>query len=908
MRVHDLRSPLLSWVRNLIWAVTVVVAATARTRPASGQVAAGPVAAATGLPDAAFGATRGVFVPGGARAGDADPTAVELSPGQLSLQSGGQAVLVGNLWRRGAAMPGRGVGLFVGAPVWGGGGVGFALQGIGSSRPSGSGGTDISGHTKLVLGYGIGGRTFGIGATWAHLFDGGAIGGLDTFDAGISFRPMSGLAAALVLEDFARPRVPGAAGAGLVAPAGFDDRLPRRWAGELALRPMGIDRLEIAAGALHLGDDPWSKVSPRFRLAARVGAAWHLLVELELDPRRADPAPTPGTVSSGTDWRATLGATLDLDHGSLGLAARRSFTPQAAGGENWGASGVWRVSAETNSPSASIPRAVRISLEGVQGDREFLMLALRLRQLARDSSIAAVFLKIESLELGLGRVEELRDAIAELRGRGKKVVAYLTNASMREMYLASACDRVVMHPAGGMTFAGLSQVVTFYKGAMDRLGVSVDLVRIAELKGAMEPYVMTGQSEPVRQNRNQLLDDVFARILSGVAAGRGRELGSTVRPAAGAGAAASPPPSWLDQLIAVGSFSPAEALRAGLVDAVRDQSDAEQALRDLVGRRAIEIRDLDLASVRAPRWSRRRVAVILIDGTITEGASRHLPFDLGSVAGADTLVEALEECRRDPVIGAVVLRVNTPGGSAFSSDVIARAVLRVRAAGKPVVVSMGDVAASGGYYVSAPADVIFAEPSTTTGSIGIFGFKVDAARLLSMLSINVEVLRRGPHADQEGPYRPWTPEERQIAERKIRYLYDLFVATVASGRKSRGMTPERVDHIGRGHVWTGAQAQGLGLVDELGGVLAAIDRAAALGGVPVAFSESPELVLLPRSTKSILQAVVGLAGADTDASGAEPSPTRLTPPLRAALRLAAPYLFGAGEGVEARIPFDLELR
>jgi protease-4 len=183
-----------------------------------------------------------------------------------------------------------------------------------------------------------------------------------------------------------------------------------------------------------------------------------------------------------------------------------------------------------------------------------------------------------------------------------------------------------------------------------------------------------------------------------------------------------------------------------------------------------------------------------------------------------------------------------------------------------------------------------------------------------MLSINVEVLRRGPHADQEGPYRPWTPEERQIAERKIRYLYDLFVATVASGRKSRGLTPERVDHVGRGHVWTGAQAQVLGLVDELGGVLAAIDRAGTLGGVPVAFSESPELVLLPRSTKSVLQAVAGLARADTAAGEGEPSndrspsSTSLTPPLRAALRLAAPYLFGAGEGVEARLPFDLELR
>jgi protease-4 len=302
--------------------------------------------------------------------------------------------------------------------------------------------------------------------------------------------------------------------------------------------------------------------------------------------------------------------------------------------------------------------------------------------------------------------------------------------------------------------------------------------------------------------------------------------------------------------------------------------------------------------------------VILLDGAITEGASQHFPFDLGSVAGADTLVAALEECRRDPAIRAVVMRVNSPGGSAFSSDVIARAVSRVRAAGKPVVASMADIAASGGYYVSAPADVIFAEPSTTTGSIGIFGFKLDTGRLLSMLSINVEVLRRGPHADQQAPYRGWTPEERQSTESKIRHLYDLFIATVASGRKLRGMTPERINEVGRGHVWTGAQARARGLVDDMGGVMAAVDRAAALGGVPLRFDETPDLVLLPRPKKGVLQMISGLAQATAtdETNGGSDAPPKWSPQLRSALRLAAPYLFGPGEGIEARLPFELDLR
>ncbi|MES1204508.1 MAG: signal peptide peptidase SppA [Pseudomonadota bacterium] len=843
------------------------------------------------LPDATYRATRGVFLPGAARAGDADATAVELNPGQLGTLRAGALALVGNLWRAEAAMPGRGGALFFAAPVWGGsgGGLGVGLQGI-----AGGGGAAPA-HTKFQLAYGVGGRTAGIGASWGHLF-GGGVGGTDTFDVGAAWRPASRVAFGFVVEDVARPRL-----------AAASDRLPRRWVGELALRPFATDRMEIGAAATHLGGDSWSALVSRFRLAARLGGGWRVMTDLELAPRRAG-ALLAGT-DFGWDWRATAGIVMDFEHTRLILAARRAFTPAGAGGENWGASLVVHTSTERHPAAISGGYVARFTLEDVDTDREFLTLALRLRAVASDAGVAAVFLKVDEVELGLGRLEELRDLIGEIQRHGKRVIAYLTQPSMKDLYLASACDKVVMHPAGELTFAGMAQSVTFYKGAMDRLGVSVDLVRIAEYKGAMEPYVMTGQSAAVRQNRNDLLDDLYARVLAGIASGR-----TAARKAASQSARDDRPldGARLAQLVAVGSFTPAEARDAGLIDAVHDDHVVKDYVREYLGQGQLDIRDPDTAPVRPIRWVRPRVAVVLLDGTISDGSSQGLPLALGGVAGADTLVAALDECQRDRSVRAVVLRVNSPGGSAFSSDVIARAVARLRAAGKPVVASMGDVAASGGYYVSAPTDVIFAEPSTTTGSIGIFGFKIDVSRLLALLSINVEVIRRGAHADQQSPYRPWTTDERAMAERKIRHLYDLFIGTVAQGRKSRGFTPARVDEVGRGHVWTGAQAQRLGLVDEVGGVTAAIDRAALLGGVPRLSDEEPDLEVLPRPSENILQTLVGLASTD-DALAPESSAVdlrrrHLTPPLRAALKLAAPYLFGPGEGVEARLPFDLDLR
>jgi protease-4 len=407
---------------------------------------------------------------------------------------------------------------------------------------------------------------------------------------------------------------------------------------------------------------------------------------------------------------------------------------------------------------------------------------------------------------------------------------------------------------------------------------------------------MTEQSPDVRANKTLLLDDVFNRITSSIAADRTR-VGKKMDAAE------------VRTLIDRGLFTPPQAQAAGLVDGVADQGQLEMVIAHALGRPDVGITDLDSAPIAPGAWPSRRVAVVLVDGTIVDGPSQELPFGIGGVAGSDTLLAALEECRSDSTIGAVVLRVNSPGGSAFASDVIARAIVKLREQGKPVVVSMGDLAASGGYYISAPADVVFAEPSTITGSIGIFAIKVNAAQLVSTLGLNVQTTNRGAHADYLSPYRPWSEAEVKMVMEKMRYLYGQFIETVATGRKSRGLTVARVDELGRGQVWTGALAQSVGLVDRLGGLADAIDEATRMAAIPIGRDQLPEVHVLPRAPLDLVRRLVT---GNTDASAGAPNPITpvqlLTPDARAALRMLAPTLLVGGTGVQARLPYDIDLR
>ena len=799
---------------------------------------------------------RGVKVPGGAVAGDADGTAVELNPGQLGVLPGASSALLVDYWGNDVRRPGRGGALMLGTPLVLGTALGVGFQWLRPTLPGTPGD-----YQKSQLGLGLRlGRGAGFGVSWEHIFSTG-LQTTNSFSFGLGVRISSMLAAGVVARDVGRPRL-----------AAEGSALPREWDFEANLRPLSTDRLEIAGGVRLLQGDG-AIALPRARISARLARG--LLIFGELDWPRYRTTDLQTGVSSPADYAALLGLTIEEERLGATVAGVGNWR---AGGDNsagLGSGGAFmlRTFPSRHAPFVADAYVARVKLNNIETDRKFLSLVVHLRQLGDDPAVAAVLLDIEEPDLGLGRIEELRELVSDLRQR-KPVLARLIQPDTRAYYLASACDRVFIDPAVGLYFGGFAQTVTFYKTALDRLGVEVDLVRIAEYKGAMEPFVMDGQSAPVAANRNAILDDNFGRLLFAVAQGRGAH--------------------GLDQdkvraLIDRAVLSSEQARQAGLVDMVVDDDGLQSAVVKSWGRLG-PLREADSQARDVGQWRPRRVAVVMVDGTLVDGEGSDFPFPSAEMAWSERIIAALNEAGADPSVGAIVLRVNSPGGSALASDRIARVLARIRKSGKPVLASMGDVAASGGYYVAAPADQIFASPSTVTGSIGIYAFKANLAGLLGHLGIASETYKRGAHADLLSMAHGWSDEERALISSRMEQMYRRFLDTVAEGRSSRGVNATRADELGRGWVWTGAKAAGVGLVDHIGGVAAAIDEAARRGGVPLGPGGLPELVVLPRPVPSLLGALARVPGG------------------RVAMRLLLPLLAEGGTGILARLPYDIETK
>lgn len=788
---------------------------------------------------------RGARIPNGAIAGDADGTAIEMNPGQLGVLSGGAGALVADYWGREVRRPGRGGALMLGTPLAFGTALGAGFQWLKPTRPA-----TIHDYQKLQLGLGVRlGRGAGLGFAWEHIFSSGmATTNSLRFGLGLQLAPCLSLGA--VVRDVNRPRLA----------AGAPD-LPRVWDLEAALRPFGTDRIEVAAGLRMLQGQDFVAL-PHVRVSARLARGVLAFAELDWPRYRMSEDP------AAADYAALVGLTLEQERFGATLAGVGNWRDdQKASDFGPGFSVMLRSLPARHTPLLPGRTVARVKVDELQSERNFLGLLVRLRQLADDPSVAALLLDIDKPNLGLGRIEELRGLIQELRGR-KPVLAHLIQPGTREYYLASPCDLVFIDPAAGLSFSGLSQTVTFFKNTLDRVGVEVELVRIAEFKGAMEPFVLTQQSAPVAANRNAVLDDNFGRMLAGVAEGRSTH--------------------GLDQaklrgLVDQAMLTPIEARDAGLVDMVVD----EEEMKKFVGETLGPVSDADTRPRDPGRWRPRRVAVVLVDGNIVDGDGTDWPFPSGDVAWSDRIIAALEEAGHDPSVAAVVLRINSPGGSAVAADRIARAIVRLRKMGKPVLASLGDVAASGGYYVAAPAEQILASPATLTGSIGIYGFKVNAKGLFGHLGIASETTKRGKHADLYSPSRAWTDEERALVAGQMKYMYQRFVDTVAQGRR---ITSKRVDELGRGQVWTGSQAAGVGLVDGMGGVIYAIDEAARRAGVPVGPGSLPEVVVLPRPSASLLGALSKV------------------PAGREAMQLLLPLVQQGSSGVLARMPYDVETK
>ncbi len=845
--------------------------------------------------------TRGVMIPNGAVAGDADATTLETNPGQLGLVDSVSTALVADLWEDGVTREGRGAGLFYASPLLRGVSLGASLQWLHPSLVA-----QPSDYGKFSLGTGFRlGRGLGLGVLWEHLFR-SRYAGTDSFAAGIGWRPHTVLAVGLAGYDLFRPRAePGGA------------RIPRELDFEVAVRPLGTPRLELAGGlrALQSGGDAGvsdkTSVWPRGRFTVGLLEGLSLFGEFDSPRARLAAIDASGTRTPETEYRALLGLSGSLDRLVLGAAAVANVHSESAGDSldrGPGASLVLQSFSSRRPALVDFSYIARVRMQGLENDRSFIEMVVGLRRLGDDPTVDALLVQLDHLDLGYGRIEELRGVLADIN-QTKPVFFWLAQPSTGEYYLASAGTAVALHPAGDLFLAGLSSTLTFFKNTLDQLGVAVELVRIAEYKGAMEPFVFTESSGPVRENRNALMDDLFARLKDGIARSR-----------AGKGIDGA----RIGQLFDRGLFSAAEAKDLGLVDELADERQMEKFVEKRLGRR-LAIRDADWARRETGRWRPKRVAVILVDGAITDGRPGGLPSPVqGAVAWSDPILDALEAVRRDPSVGSVVLRVNSPGGSAFASDRIAREIVRLREAKKPVVVSMGDTAASGGYYIAAPGDTIIASPSAVTGSIGIYAFKLDLANLIGKVGIRTETFTRGARADLYSLYRPWRPDERAVVNDRITTHYQQFLKTVASGRKDRGIDEKRANDLGRGRVYTGSQALTLGLVDRLGGIGAAIDEAARRGGVPTGSGGLPEVVLLPNAPNDPLETLLALrrfvkVDAQDDADGPSPAAeldagtastvaTFIARHGRPAARLLLPLLLGPPDAIQARLPYELEIR
>ncbi len=435
------------------------------------------------------------------------------------------------------------------------------------------------------------------------------------------------------------------------------------------------------------------------------------------------------------------------------------------------------------------------------GKRSFYSVIRDLKRGASDPHIKSLLVNIEDVNLDFASVQELRNAIKEYRDNGKRVVTYMGETGNLGYYLASVSDQIIMNPSGLLELKGLAATTRFYKGTMDKLGIRAEILSTGPHKTFGDAFVDTALSDAAREQINWLLDDLYDQFVNDIAASRNVS------------------PEKMRNLIDSGPFSAQDAYNAGLIDDLKNYDE----LSENGGPFADQI-DLDNyynIPDYNPRWSEpKKIAIVYADGSIMQGENGTSLLE-GKVVGSTTLRKTLKQIRENPAIQAVVFRVNSPGGDVFASEEIYRQLLLLKSK-KPVIVSMGGVAASGGYYISCPGDEILASPGTITGSIGVVVGKVDLSGFYEKIGIRNETIKRGEHADIRASNRPATTGELALIDTLMWEYYDDFVKKVSAGRK---IDYDSIDAIAQGRVWTGHQAKEFGLVDNYGGIYDAIERA-----------------------------------------------------------------------------------
>lgn len=427
-----------------------------------------------------------------------------------------------------------------------------------------------------------------------------------------------------------------------------------------------------------------------------------------------------------------------------------------------------------------------------------------IRKAANNDNISGIFLDLSNFSAGTATLEELRNALLDFRQSGKFVYAYSEVLSQPAYYLATAAEKIYLHPTGMAELKGLRSEVIFFKGALDKLGLQPQVFRHGKFKSAVEPFIQDKLSNENREQIKTFIGSFWNHMLAGIS--KQRNLSTETLQ------------SIADNLLVTNAI---EAKEQKLVDELMYKDEVLELLKTRTN--AEKIDDINFVSIERlakvkdnKERGSDRIAIVYAEGDIVDGAG-----EKGEV-GSSTFSRAIRKARLDEKVKAVVLRINSPGGSALASETIWREVVLTKKV-KPVIVSMGNVAASGGYYIACEADTIVASPNTITGSIGVFGLMVNAKPLINSIGVTVDTVKTARHADIMTPARAVSEFEAKVIQREIERIYDDFITRVSEGR---GIPKDQVDSIAQGRVWSGVDAKRLGLVDVFGGLETAIDIAA----------------------------------------------------------------------------------
>jgi len=700
------------------------------------------------------------------------------------------------------------------------------------------------------------GDAFSVGASLQGAFSGSALySGLFGITLGASLRPDPHVGLSLVVQDLNRMK-------GAALPNG-QPLLDRSYTMAAAFRPTGKRNLEIAFDVRYLegaqgGPDAWL---PRATVAVDIPNVGRARGDVEISNIQND---------SLRSYTASLGLELALGHFTAGGGV---LFGDGLGGHDIGEFGTISWSG-TKQPGLPEPlRAVKMRIEKTPGTRGHVALLRRLWRLADTPSVGAVVLELRTEPAdSYAHAEELADALRVLRARGKKVLCSLEDNGGKSLYVCANADRIVVNPAGGIRYSGLRTQFYYLAGLLDKLGVRAQFVRIGAHKSAPEQFTNEHASPVAAADHEDYLRNVEAVFVRNL--GNGRHM--------------------TDERVRAetlkGPFIAKEAKDANLVDGFAYDDELDRVVREMVGKPIAPEKYEEPTDAPRAFGAHSKVALLYVDGDMVDGRSQTIPLIDMKLCGSYTIADTVRSLREDSSIKAVVLRIESPGGSSMAADVMWREI-RLLAQRKPVVVSMGSVAASGGYYIASAAKEIFAEPLTVTGSIGIFYGKADVSGLLSKIGVTIDTYKTTPRADAESLFRPFTEDEEQELQRKVHQFYDVFLERVATGRHMR--TTE-VDAVGQGRVWVGQEAIEKHLIDKLGGLREAIAEAESLAGVA---SDTP-IAEYPVVERSLLEQVLGL-GIESRALTIDGLPIQ----LRDAARAIAPMAVFTSDVPMARMEY-----